>query len=176
VLFFGIVREYKGLRDLLIAVGKVRDRLGSIQLLIAGEFWEADAPYRALIAELGIAESVRIDNRYIPNEDASIYFSAADLLVAPYRKVTGSAVVQMARGFGLPVVTTAIGGLTETAASGSGLLAPPRNPEQLAAAIVRYFEDGLEDEMRESIRHQQGRASWQKLVRLIESLTRECRS
>ena len=173
LLFFGIVRAYKGLQDLLTALGIVRKQLKDVQLVVAGEFWEDETPYRTLIDELGISQSVRIDNRYIPNEEANIYFSAADLLVAPYRQVTGSAVVQLARGFGLPVVTTAIGALAEAADNAGSSLVPPRNPEQLAKVIIRCFEDGLRPDVPPVVRKREGRASWQQLVATIESLGSE---
>ncbi|RMF29858.1 MAG: glycosyltransferase, partial [Chloroflexi bacterium] len=104
LLFFGIVREYKGLRDLLKAMPKVRARLGEVKLVIAGEFWENKESYLGLIEGLGIRDSVVIEDRYIPNEEVALYFSAADVLVAPHRRMTGSGAVQMARGFGVPVI------------------------------------------------------------------------
>jgi glycosyltransferase involved in cell wall biosynthesis len=173
LLFFGIVREYKGLQDLLAAMPAIRARLGDVTLLVAGEFWEDSAPYLETIRQLGIQDEVRLDNRYIPDEEAVVYFSAADVLVAPYRTVTGSAVVQMARGFGLPVVTTRLGGLVEVAEGELGLLAPPADPDGLAAAIVRYFEDDLEPSLREHIRQRRDRYSWEQLVALLETLAWE---
>jgi glycosyltransferase involved in cell wall biosynthesis len=106
LLFFGMIRAYKGLSDVLLALPAIRAELGEVRLLIAGEFWDDKQDYLALIERLGIGELVRIDDRYIPNENVPVYFSAADLLVAPYRTMTGSGVIQMAVGFGLPVVTT----------------------------------------------------------------------
>lgn len=173
LLFFGIVREYKGLQDLLAAMPAIREHLGPVFLVVAGEFWVDPASYLETIRRLGIEDEVRLDNRYIPNEEAIAYFSAADLLVAPYRQVTGSAVVQLARGFGLPVVTTRLGGLAEVAESELGLLAPPADPEGLAATIIRYFEDGLEPKLRQLICQRRDRHSWEQLVALLEASARE---
>lgn len=106
LLFFGIVRRYKGLSDVLSALPAIEARLGQVRLVVAGEFWEDQGPYLAQIERLGVRDLVRIDNRYVPNESVPLYFTAADLLVAPYHSMTGSGVVQMAVGFGLPVVTT----------------------------------------------------------------------
>lgn len=106
LLFFGIVREYKGLQDLLAALPGVREQLGRVILVVAGEFWDDKRPYLDMIERLGISDLVIIEGRYIPNEEVPLYFSAADVLVAPYRRVTGSGAVQMARGFGIPVITT----------------------------------------------------------------------
>jgi glycosyltransferase involved in cell wall biosynthesis len=173
LLFFGIVREYKGLQDLLAAMPAIQARLGPVVLLVAGEFWEDEAPYLQAIQRLGIQDLVRVENRYIPNEEAIAYFSAADLLVAPYRTVTGSAVVQMARGFGLPVVTTQLSGLAEITAGALGLLAPPADPAGLAATIIQYFEAGLEPNLRKLIEQRRDRYSWQQLVALLQTLARE---
>lgn len=107
LLFFGIVRQYKGLDALLEALPHILAAAGDVLLVIAGEFWDERALYEQQIRGLGIEKSVRIDSRYIPDEEVALYFSAADLLVAPYRSVTGSGVIQMAAGFGVPVVTTA---------------------------------------------------------------------
>ncbi len=107
LLFFGMVRPYKGLSDILAALPDIRARLGTVRLLIAGEFWDDKTAYLEEIEHLGVRDLVQIDDRYIPNESVPLYFGAANLLVAPYHSMTGSGVVQMAVGFGLPVVTTA---------------------------------------------------------------------
>jgi glycosyltransferase involved in cell wall biosynthesis len=106
LLFFGIVREYKGLADLLAALPDIRGHLPDVRLIIAGEFWHDKQAYLQLIERLGIGAAVVIEDRYIANEELPFFFGAADLLVAPYREVTGSAVVQLAVAFDLPVVTT----------------------------------------------------------------------
>jgi glycosyltransferase involved in cell wall biosynthesis len=105
LLFFGIVRPYKGLIDLIQALPAVRRHEPAIRLVIAGEFWEEKAHYLSLMDQGNVADIVQVDDRYIPNEEVARYFSAADLLVAPYRQQTGSGVVELARGFGLPAVT-----------------------------------------------------------------------
>lgn len=106
VLFFGLVREYKGLMDLLDAMPCVVREFGNVLLVIAGEFWEERDLYIQRISRLGIESVVRIDDRYVPNEEVQAYFRAADVVVAPHRRATGSGVVQMAIGFGVPLVTT----------------------------------------------------------------------
>ena len=140
LLFFGIVREYKGLRDVLVALPQVRERLGEVMLLIAGEFWDDKQPYLEVIDQLGLEDIVVVDDRYIPNEEVGAYFSAADVLVAPYHRVTGSGVVNMAMGFGLPVIMTAAEQLADGGCLNSvELLA---DGKQLEEAIVRFFSKG----------------------------------
>jgi glycosyltransferase involved in cell wall biosynthesis len=176
LLFFGIVREYKGLKDLLFAMPEIHKRLGPVTLLVAGEFWEDKHLYLEMIQNLDIADLVLLDSRYIPNEELGVFFSAADVLVAPYRQVTGSAVLQLARGFGLPVVTTHIGGIPEVVGSELGLLVPPGNPEALATAIIRYFDDNLRLTFQGRIDQQRERFSWEQLVATIEELAQEART
>ena len=139
LLFFGIVREYKGLQDVLTTLPELRACLGRVILLVAGEFWEDKERYLATIERLGVSDSVIIEDRYIPNEEVALYFSAADVLVAPYRRVTGSGAVQMAQGFGLPVIRPAIQGPTCVAARGEAGL--PTNSETLTAEVVHFFAE-----------------------------------
>ena len=105
LLFFGIIRAYKGLPELLHAFARVANRFPNTTLLIAGEFWEDKEEYTSLIHELDLEHVVQIDDRYIPNEDVAFYYAAADLLVAPYRRHTGSGVIQVATALDLPVIT-----------------------------------------------------------------------
>jgi glycosyltransferase involved in cell wall biosynthesis len=106
LLLFGIVRRYKGLSVLLQALAQ--PELCSVKpiLLVAGEFWEDKSSYLEQAQALGLLEQVRFDDRYIPNEEVAVYFSAADLLVAPYTGGTQSGAVKMAMGFGLPAVVS----------------------------------------------------------------------
>lgn len=139
LLFFGIVREYKGLEDLLQAMPQIRAHLPKTLLLIAGEFWDAQAPYLALIQTLGIEDAVRIDDHYIPNEEVPVYFSAADLVVAPYRRATGSGVVQLAVGLGTPVVTT-IAVSNDASNAPLSIFTPPGDIKALTRTVNEFFD------------------------------------
>jgi len=162
LLFFGIIREYKGLRDLLVAMPEICARLGKIVLLVAGEFWEEKQPYLEIIKQLGIDDLVIIEDRYIPNEEVAIYFSAADVLVAPYQHVTASAVVQLAQGFGLPVVTTVRDSLK---AASSILVVSQTDPPTLAQAISCCY--ALQNQSK-NLSRQAYEFSWIRLVKAIE--------
>jgi len=106
LLFFGIIRPYKGLRVALEALGKLRQHGQKVSLLVAGEFWEPVSEYTRLAQDLGVLEQIKINNRYIPDEEIGQYFSAADLFIAPYVGGTQSGAVKMALGFGLPAVVS----------------------------------------------------------------------
>jgi len=172
LLFFGIVREYKGLRDLLKAMPKVRARLGEVKLVIAGEFWENKESYLGLIEGLGIRDSVVIEDRYIPNEEVALYFSAADVLVAPHRRMTGSGAVQMARGFGVPVV-----GLSSSRSRGAAgeKQSPLDRADTLAEAVVEWFSRGREGSPRGPAGDGRDNPAWRELVTTLEGMVEPAR-
>jgi glycosyltransferase involved in cell wall biosynthesis len=170
LLFFGIVREYKGLKDVLAALPEVRARLGEVVLLVAGEFWEDKRPYLEMIERLGIGDSVIIEDRYIPNEEVGLYFSAADVLVAPYRQVTGSGAVQMARGYGIPVVTTwaeETAGAIQSETESLLLSVPSGDAPALAVAIIRLFINDLTSMMLSKPDKFQNTSPWMCLMEQI---------
>jgi glycosyltransferase involved in cell wall biosynthesis len=170
LLFFGIVREYKGLRDILAALPDIQARLRKVTLIVAGEFWEDKQPYLEMIERLGIGDSVVIEDRYILNEEVPLYFSATDVLVAPYRRTTGSGVVQLGVGFGVPTITTAVEHLSDTLQNPyTGLIVPPGDIQALAAAIIRHF---AEDQGAESKAIEETRMidPWCTLVRAVEGV------
>jgi len=105
-LFFGIVRPYKGLRLLVEAAGKLKQQGNPIHLLIAGEFWEDLTVYQSYIKANELEDWVTLHNRYIPNEEVPLMFSAADVFVAPYTGGTQSGAVKMALGYQIPIVMT----------------------------------------------------------------------
>jgi glycosyltransferase involved in cell wall biosynthesis len=145
-----------------------------VRLLVVGEFWEDEQNYQELVAALGLQDRVTLLNRYVPNEEVGLYFSAADVLVLPYLEATQSGVVQTAYGFELPVIATQVGGLGETVEHNcTGLIVPPGDVQALAEAIVRYFREGLQERFTEAIRQVKGRFAWEHLVNLIEEMHAE---
>jgi D-inositol-3-phosphate glycosyltransferase len=104
ILFFGIIRPYKGLVYLLDAIANLKKTGIDVQLIIAGECWEDISTYNSQIKNLGIEDRVRHDNHYITNEDVGTYFLAADLFAAPYIGGTQSGAVRIALDFGLPII------------------------------------------------------------------------
>ena len=173
LLFFGFVRRYKGLRYLLQALPQVLAHF-PVRLLVVGEFWEDEQVYREQIERLGLNEAVVLVNRYVPNEEVGIYFSAADVLVLPYLEASQSGVVQMAFAFERPVITTRVGGLAETVEHGeTGVIIPPADSLALAEAIVRYFQEGLGSRFQENIRGLSQDFAWERLVGLIEQMYTE---
>ncbi len=174
LLFFGYVRPYKGLGVLLDAFGMFAARDDEARLLVVGEFYEDRGPYEARIDRLGLGDRVTIIDRYVPDEEVPYYFLAADLLVLPYLSATQSGVIQIAQSFGLPVVTTNVGGLPEVVEEGkTGFLVPPGDPEALAAAVGRYFEGGWRERMAPNLERAAERFSWAPVVDAITSFAAE---
>ncbi len=172
ILFFGFVREYKGLKYLLSAMPAILAGIPApVTLLVVGEFWKDKNVYLQMIEDLGIGAHVRIVDEYVPNEDVGRYFNAADLVVQPYVSATGSGVAQMAFGFHKPVVATAVGSLPEIVEHGeTGFLVPPADSAAIATAVIRFFKENQAAVFTKNIRVRQGRFSWAHLVDGLENL------
>jgi glycosyltransferase involved in cell wall biosynthesis len=168
LLFFGFIREYKGLRYLLESLPLILKEL-EIHLVVAGEVWGSPAEYQALIQRLDVSEFVTFSGDYVPNEMVEDYFAAADLVVAPYLSATQSGIVQLAYGFEKPVVASRVGGIPEVVLDGiTGYLVPPADPGAISHAVVDFFQKGRGPAMSASIREELGRFSWDKMVETIE--------
>ena len=134
LLFFGLVRPYKGLDIAIEAVA--RSELADVRLTVAGEFWQGRAETDALIARLGLTNSVEIIDRYVSDAEAAEYFGRADAVLLPYRAATGSGVVALARHFRRPVVGSAVPGLAgEVIQRQDGWLFPPGDIDALASLL-----------------------------------------
>ena len=166
ILFFGFIRHYKGLDVLLEAMLDPRIKNNGYKLLIAGEFYEDKSKYEALIQEFGIGDSIQIHDDFIPEKDITLYFSAADVLVQPYRHATQSGVTPLAYHFELPMIVTNVGGLTEMMLDGeTGLIAEP-NPRSIADQLVVFFEKGKESFIEPLVREKQ-KYTWDGMLKGI---------
>ena len=176
LLFFGFVREYKGLKFLLEAM----ERLGpddDYHLVIVGEFYDDPEIYREALQRLDARGQVTLVDRYVPNEDVPAYFLASDLVMVPYISATQSGVVQVAYGFLKPVVATRVGGIPEVVVDGgTGYLVPPRDAEALASAVRDYFASGKQESFRQAIAAENEKYSWGRMIETIEKAERDLRS
>ncbi len=170
VLFFGLIRPYKGLAYLIRALPAVLREVDCM-LLVAGEFYEDQSKYSALVEENGVAAQVRFEDKYIANEDVASYFCAADVVVLPYVEASQSGIVPLAYAFHTPVISTRVGGLPEAVEDGrTGFLVAPRDPAELARVIVAYYQGGHEQRFRDEIRRQASRFDWDEEIRHLELL------
>lgn len=173
LLFFGFVRAYKGLDVLLEALPHIREYLPKVHLVIAGEFYEDEEPYRELIRTQGLTDYVVLHAHYIPTESVPTYFSAADVVVQPYRSATQSGVAQVAFHFEKPVITTDVGELAaEVPDEEAGFVVPPEDPAELAAAVVRFFQEGWADRLEDGVRRTRQRHGWDEVATAVERLVR----
>ena len=170
VLFFGLIRPYKGL-DLAIRAWKwVREE---IRLVVAGEAWfGAEPEMRALADSEGVADRIRFDIRYVPDPEAADFFAAADVVIAPYRYENQSAVAMTAFHAGRPVIATRVGGLPDIIEEGTnGFLVPPEEPRALAQAINRFFSEGDHGKLEGGAAASAQKYSWERYgSRLVEAV------
>ncbi len=174
LLFFGLVRAYKGLQVLIRAASKCVAETEKLRICIVGDFGGKREEYDRLIEESGVKDCFTIRDGYVPDTEVEPYFAAADLCVCPYLSATQSGIVQIAFGFGLPVIATNVGGLPEAVTDGStGYIVPPEDPEALADAVIRYFKEGKEESFRAAVAREQERFSWDRMVEAIEEKYKE---
>lgn len=171
VLFFGFIRNYKGLDILLNALKILKDtslmyHTPGIKLLIAGEFYEDRKPYDELISDAGIRDNLIMQTRFIRNEEVKYYMCAADVVVQPYRDATQSGVTPLAYHFEVPMIVTNVGGLPSMVPDNkAGLVAEP-TAESLAEKIIEYFDKG-EDYFIPGLLEEKKKLSWSKMVETI---------
>ena len=164
LLFFGLVRAYKGLDLLLDAFGKVKDQLPNLQLIIAGEFYEDEDKYRAQIANNGLTDRVIIKNEFIADADLRKYFGAADLIVQPYKSATQSGVTQVAFHFEKPMLVTNVGGLGEIVHDHKMGYAVEPNAEAIAQALTDYYTHNRQADYTIYLIKEKDKYSWSRLA------------
>ncbi len=172
LLFFGFVRDYKGLRHIINAMPEIVKYDSNIRLMIVGEFRSDKEHYLEQIKNLGIGDNIDIVDGYIPDSGIEKYFAASDLIVLPYESATQSGIVQIAYGFEKPVIATNVGGLPEVIADGkTGYIVEPKNPKALAEAVIRFFDENKSEEFTENVRKEAYRYSWDRMNEVVVRLT-----
>lgn len=167
-LFFGLIRDYKGLDMLLRAWSRWRP--SGRRLIVAGEFYASREKYLDIISREGLAADVVLRDRFIPDDEVRYYFSAADALVLPYRTATQSGVTQIAYNFSLPMIVTDVGGLPEIVRDGrAGVVCPP-TVEGIEDALRRMYERGMMETVRTNIAAERERFSWGAMCDRIEDV------
>ena len=167
LLFFGLIRAYKGLDILLEAFGKLPD---DYQLIIAGEPYGSFDKYQEIIDSLPNKDRIRMNLKYIKDSEVKDYFSAADLAVLPYRSATQSGISSVSYHFEVPMIVTDTGGLRETIGDrGTGIVAQECTPECILKEIQRFFSDAdLQHECIRNIRLEKERLSWNTFALKLE--------
>jgi glycosyltransferase involved in cell wall biosynthesis len=150
ILFFGQIKDVKGLDILIEAIPAVARESSDVTLLIAGRPWKNDfSLYERLIDNLGIRNRCALHIRYIPNEELALYFAAADVVVLPYRRIYQSAVILMAMSYGRAVVVSDLPGMTEMVSDGqNGYVFEQGSAKSLSEQLIRALQD---EQMREAV-------------------------
>ena len=170
VLFFGFIREYKGLDLLLKAMADERLEKMDVRLIVAGEFYGDPKPYHELINRLDIGGRVVLHTEFIPDHEVNRYFCAADIVAQPYKSATQSGVSQIAYHFERPMVVTNVGGLPEIVPDGKAGFVVEPDPQQIADALVRFFEEDWAARLTEGVRDEKQRYLWPAFTAAIGGL------
>ena len=174
LLFFGFIRAYKGLDLLIEAFSDKRLAGRKLKLIIAGEFYEDDSPYRTLIQKYNLENDIILFDHFIKDEEVPFLFSVADLIVQPYKSATQSGVTQIAFHFEKPMLVTDVGGLREIVPDGKcGYVVKP-DPESIADAIVDFFDNNRKVLFAEGVKREKEKFFWDKMTAAISEVNAKC--
>ncbi len=167
ILFFGFIRDYKGLDWLLEAFADSRLRKFPVKLIVAGEFYSDPKPYHNLIDKLNLSEHIILKTDFIADDEVKNYFCAADLVAQPYKSATQSGVTQIGYHFNKPMLVTNVGGLSEIIPDGKiGYVIQP-NPKSIANALVDFFENERKEQFVKNIKKEKQKFSWSGMISTI---------
>lgn len=170
VLFFGFIRDYKGLDILLDAFARPELRESNIKLLVAGEFYTNEKPYLDQISKNDLSAKLELHTDFIPDSEVYKYFCAADLVVQPYKSATQSGVTQIAYHFDKPMVITNVGGLGEFVPDGKAGFVVEPEAQAVAKAISRFYNENLEAMMVENVKELKKQYAWSRMTKAIWDL------
>lgn len=170
VLFFGFIRAYKGL-DLLLEAFADKRLVGlNVKLIVAGEFYGDSQPYLDQIERLGIADRIVLRTDFIAEAEVKNYFCASDIIAQPYKSATQSGVTQVAYHFEKPMLVTRVGGLPEIVPNGKAGYVVEPTANDIAEALVDYYQQGKEQLFIENVRKEKQKYAWSNLTDGIDSL------
>ncbi|OPZ48729.1 MAG: D-inositol 3-phosphate glycosyltransferase [Bacteroidetes bacterium ADurb.BinA104] len=167
MLFFGLIRDYKGLDLILRAYADSRFRKMEVRLIVAGEFYSGSEKYFELEKELGLEGLVVWKSDFVPDSEVKYCFGAADIIVQPYKSATQSGVTQIAYHFEKPMLVTDVGGLAEIVPHGSvGYVVKP-DMDEIADALTDFFKNNRQEEFTEGILKEKKKYSWSNMTRSV---------
>lgn len=170
LLFFGFIRDYKGLDLLIEAFADERLREFPVKLLVAGEYYSSPEPYLELIKKNNLEDWIELRTDFIPDDQVNLYFSAADMVVQPYKSATQSGVTQIGYHFNKPMLVTNVGGLSEIIPDGKvGYVVEPESGK-IADALVDFYRNDRVAEFEENMMEEKKRFSWSNMVQTFESV------
>ena len=171
-LFFGFIRDYKGLDLLLDAWKYLKDRgyTGNRRLIVAGEFYYNKGKYLDQIKQNGLLDDIILHDYFIKDDDVRYFFSAADVLIQPYRSATQSGVTQIAYHFEVPMIVTGVGGLAEIVPDDVVGYVTDTTVESIADAFIRFYADGNAARFAENMKTEKERFSWDAMADKLTEL------
>ena len=167
ILFFGLIRDYKGLDLLLRAYADSRLRDLNVRLLVAGEFYGSSDKYFQLEKELGLEGLIIWKNEFVPSDEVRFCFGAADIIAQPYKTATQSGVSQIAYHFGKPMLVTNVGGLAEIVPDGKAGYVVEPDPARIADGLVDFFANNRQEQFAKGILDEKSKYSWSKMTQAI---------
>lgn len=170
ILFFGFIRQYKGLDLLLEAFADKRLREFPIKLIVAGEFYEDPAPYLQQIKRLGLGDLVILRTSFIPDREVRNYFSIADIVALPYRTVNQSGITSIAYHFEKPMLVTNVGGLADTVPHNKVGYVVDGNQHRIANVLVDFYENNRATDFIENIKVEKQKYLWSGMTKAINDL------
>lgn len=173
LLFFGLIRAYKGLDLTLKTIGLDKMKKLDINLLVVGEFYESKDKYLDLIDELDIKDKVTIIDKFVPTDDIKNYFSAADMAIQTYKTASQSGVSQIAFNFDCPILVTNVGGLSEVVLHNKVGYVCEKDPNEIAEAISDFYINDRKDTFIKNILVEKQKYTWQTFAQRILDLYRE---
>jgi glycosyltransferase involved in cell wall biosynthesis len=173
ILFFGFIRDYKGLDLLLRAFSNPYFKPNRIKLIVAGEFYADEMKYRDLIKELNLEDDVILRTSYISNTEVQHYFNGADIVAQPYKSAAQSGVTKIGYHFNKPMLVTDVGGLPEIIHHMQvGYVVDPV-PEEIAKALIDFFQNNRLEDFSKNILKEKERFSWDKMTKSILNLAEQ---
>ena len=167
LLFFGFIRDYKGLDLLLTAFADERLREFPVRLLVAGEYYSSPEPYLKIIADRNLEDFIELRTDFIPDNEVNLYFSAADMIVQPYKTATQSGVTQIGYHFEKPMLVTNVGGLSEIIPNGKVGYSVEPVVDRIADALVDFYEHRRAAFFEANVVEEKKKFSWASMVNTI---------
>ena len=174
ILFFGLIRHYKGLDILLEALAAPEIKNQGVKLLIAGEFYDDKNFYLQLIKKLKLQDHVIVHDKFIPNDEVRDYFCAANLVAQTYRNATNSGVTMVGYFYEKPMLVTNVGGLSEIVPNEVCGYVVENNCALISEKVVDFFANNRENEFVKNVKIEKKKYEWIEFINSLLTLYNRC--
>ena len=174
ILFFGLIRHYKGLDILLEALAAPEIKNQGVKLLIAGEFYDDKNFYLQLIKKLKLQDHVIVHDKFIPNDEVRDYFCASNLVAQTYRNATNSGVTMVGYFYEKPMLVTNVGGLSEIVPNEVCGYVVENNCALISEKVVDFFANDRENEFVKNVKIEKKKYEWTEFINSLLTLYNRC--